>query len=86
MVCGCVCVWCCVCVCGVVCVCVCVWCVWCVCVYGVWVWVCVWCRDELREHLKDVQKQIMAQKQEVSSSDPDSSSGESIVYCTHTFM
>ena len=70
----CVRVWCVgVCVCGVVCVCV-------------WVWVCVWCRDELREHLKDVQKQIMAQKQEVSSSDPDSSSGESIVYCTHTFM
>ncbi|CAI8049033.1 Pre-mRNA-splicing factor CWC22 homolog [Geodia barretti] len=29
--------------------------------------------DDLREHLKDVQKQIMAQKQEVSSSDTDSS-------------
>ena len=82
----CVCVCGVVCVCVVLCVCVCVWCVWCVCVYGVWVCVCVWCRDELREHLKDVQKQIMAQKQEVSSSDPDSSSGESIVYCTHTFM
>ena len=29
-------------------------------------------RDDLREHLKDVQKQMMAQKQEVSSSDTDS--------------
>ena len=36
-----------------------------------------WCRDDLREHLKNVQKQIMAQKQEVSSSDTSSSDSES---------
>ena len=35
------------------------------------------CRDDLREHLKDVQKQIMDQKQEVSSSDSDSNDSSS---------
>ena len=35
------------------------------------------CRDDLREHLKDVQKQIMAQRQEVSSSDTDTDSSSS---------
>ena len=35
------------------------------------------CRDDLREHLKNTQKLIMAQKQVVSSSDTDSSDSDS---------
>ncbi len=34
----------------------------------------LYCRDDLREHLKDAQKLIMAQKQVVSSSDSSSES------------
>ena len=36
------------------------------------------CRDDLREHLKNAQKLIMAQKQQVSSSDTSESESKSI--------
>ena len=77
-VCACVCVRVYLCVCACVCECV------CVCmrvrVYNAREMVLppiLWSRDDLREHLKNVQKQIMAQKQDVSSSDSDSDSSKS---------